>query len=83
MKRKPETPEEMEARIKRQIDGRAQKLKSKHPKLTKKTAKYITLDDMFDDLPDGAYFAAMEEHGYEAEDIIECHEAALKLGFFK
>lgn len=51
-------------------------------KLTKKEARYIALDDMFDDLPDGAYFAAMAENGYEAEDIIECSESINKKGFY-
>lgn len=51
-------------------------------KLTKKEARYIALDDMFDDLPDGAYFAAMVENGYEAEDIIQCNESVNRKGFY-
>lgn len=51
-------------------------------KLTKQEARYIALDDMFDDLPDGAYFAAMVAEGYEAEDIIECSESINKKGFY-
>lgn len=51
-------------------------------KLTKKEARYIALDDMFDDLPDGAYFAAMESEGYEAEDMIECNESINKKGYY-
>lgn len=51
-------------------------------KLTKKEAKYIALDDIFDDLSDGAYFAAMESEGYEAEDIIELSESINRKGFY-
>lgn len=51
-------------------------------KLTKHEARYIALDDMFDDLSDGAYFAAMAENGYEVEDIIECNESVNEKGFY-
>ena len=46
-----------------------------HKGLSYRQAKFEVLDDLFDSLPDGAYFAAMEEQGYETEDIIECSEA--------
>lgn len=72
-----------EDRITRQIHGRAAKLKSKHPKLRKRDALYMVLDEMFDDLPDGAYFAAMQEYGFEGEDLIECNERVIALGFYK
>lgn len=51
-------------------------------KLTKHEARYIALDDMYDDLPDGAYFAAMADSGYEAEDIIQCNESVDKKGYY-
>ena len=51
-------------------------------KLTKHEARYIALDDMFDDLSDGAYFAAMAESGYEADDIIKYNESVNKKGFY-
>lgn len=51
-------------------------------KLTKKEARYVALDEIFDDLPDGAYFAAMAEYGYEAEDIIDCNENLNRKGFY-
>lgn len=47
---------------------------AKEQNLSKERAEYEVLDDIFDDLPDGAYFAAMAEHGFEAEDIIEMEE---------
>lgn len=72
-----------EDRINRQIQGRADKLRSKNKRLSKKNALYMVLDEMFDDLPDGAYFAAMAEYGYEAEDIIDCNERVQALGFYK
>lgn len=72
-----------EERINRQIKGRADKLRSLNRRLTKKDAMYMVLDEMFDDLPDGAYFAAMEEYGYYSEDIIDCNERVQKLGFYK
>lgn len=34
-------------------------------------ALFDEFDKLFDDLPDGAYFAAMQEQGFEVEDIIE------------
>ena len=70
-------------RITRKINGEADKLRSLNKKLTKKDARYMVLDAMFDDLPDGAYFAAMQEYGYESEDLIECNERVVALGFYK
>ncbi len=72
-----------EERINKQIQKRANKFRKLHPKLRKKDALYMVLDEMFDDLPDGAYFAAMAEYGFEGEDIIDCNERVQRLGFYK
>ena len=80
MSRKKQTDEQ---RTNRQIHGLVAKLRSEHPKLRKKDALYLVLDDLFDDLPDGAYFAAMEGYGLEAEDIIDANERVQALGFYK
>lgn len=47
---------------------------AKEKGVSRRKAEFEVLDDVFDDLPDGAYFAAMEEHGFEAEDIIDLSE---------
>ena len=72
-----------EDRINKQIHKRAAKYRKLQPKLRKRDALYMVLDEMFDDLPDGAYFAAMAEYGYEGEDIIDCNERVQSLGFYK
>lgn len=61
--------------IKQQVRSRAMKLQAKHPKLTYNEAKYLVLDHAFDDLPDGAYFAAMEEQGIDSEKLIKLNES--------
>lgn len=43
-------------------------------RVNQRQAKFEVLDDLFEDLPDGAYFAAMEENGFDADAIIECSE---------
>lgn len=45
--------------------------KSKDEERELRKAEFELLNDMFDDLPNGAYFAAMAEHGFEPDDIIE------------
>lgn len=72
-----------EDRINRQIQARANKFRKLHPKLRKRDALYMVLDEMFDDMPDGAYFTAMAEYGFEAEDLIDCNERVQALGFYK
>ena len=52
-------------------------------KVDKRQALYMVLDLKFNDLPDGAYFAAMAEYGFEVDDIIECNDKAVELGFYK
>ncbi len=71
-----------EDNIDKQINKRAAKYSKKY-KVDDRLALYMVLEEMFDDLPDGAYFAAMEEYGYEAEDLIDCNERAQALGFYK
>ena len=34
--------------------------------------------DVFDDLPDGAFFAAMSEQGFEPEDLVELNAPSAK-----
>lgn len=48
---------------------------AKKKRLNKEEKRYLKFDEMFDDLPDGAYFAAMEEQGFYPEDIIELSES--------
>lgn len=62
------------------LRGKATSLKLKHPKLTYAEAKYLILDDIFTDLPDGAYFAAMAEQGLEADTIINLSESITEKG---
>ena len=45
----------------------------KKPKTNRRIA-YEVADLMFDDLPDGAYFAAMEDAGFDIEDHLEFSE---------
>jgi hypothetical protein len=66
--------------FKQQVRGRAMSLKLKHKKLTYDEAKYLVLDEVFDDLSDGAYFAAMAEQGMDAENIIELSESITEKG---
>lgn len=66
--------------IKQQVRSRAMKLQLKNPKLTYPEAKYLVLDDAFDDLPDGAYFAAMDEQGMDADKIIKLSESVNRKG---
>lgn len=63
-----------------QVRGRATSLRIKQPKLTYDEAKYLVLDDIFTDLPDGAYFAAMAEQGLEADTIINLSESITEKG---
>lgn len=70
----------MKKDIDKQVNDMVELMVSENNKIPKKVAKYFVLDTIFEDLPDGAYFAAMAEHGYEPEDIIECNEKAQKLG---
>lgn len=37
----------------------------------KRKAEFEALNERYDNLPDGAYFAAMAEHGFEVEEIVE------------
>ena len=63
------------SKLKKQIDEEVDKLVAvNYGTMSKRKAKYLVLDAMFDDLPDGAYFAAMAEFGFEAEDIIALSE---------
>lgn len=34
-------------------------------------AEFQAYDEMLDSLPDGAYFAAMAEYGFDADEIID------------
>jgi hypothetical protein len=48
------------------------------PKLLDRKATFETLNRRFDSLPDGAYFAAMEEHGFTIDDIIELSDSEVE-----
>lgn len=37
-------------------------------------AKIDALVDAYDDLPDGAFWAALADQGYEPEDVVEAQE---------
>lgn len=37
----------------------------------KRKAEFEALNDKYDDLPDGAYFAAMAEHDFDIDEIVE------------
>lgn len=66
--RQPRTPRELKT-----YKEVAKKLARKK-KISTRLARFIVLDEILDELPDGAYFAAMQEYGYEPEDIIELSE---------
>ena len=64
--------------------GELDKIASKKgSKLTRREARYMALDTIFEDLPDGAYFQAMEDNGYESEDIINISERLNNKGWYK
>lgn len=44
---------------------------NKKPSWAQRKAAYDAADMMYGDLPDGAYFAAMEDAGFDIEDHIE------------
>lgn len=67
-------------KFKTQIKARAFKLQHQEPELGYQEAKYLVLDEIFTELPDGAYFAAMAEHGFEADTIIELSESISEKG---
>lgn len=50
--------------------------------LSKKTVRYAALDSIYDELPDGAYFAAMDEHGFDADGIIRHNEILNGKGYY-
>ena len=58
---------------KHKVDEKAKEYQAKH-KVSKRKAEFEVLNEIFDDLPDGAYFAAMEEHGFDIEEIVELSE---------
>ena len=76
------TERQLNRRLDRAIGNAKARAKLNKIKLTKRELRYIALDDMFDDLPDGAYFAAMESEDYEAEDMIERNESVNKKGYY-
>lgn len=47
---------------------------AKEHNVSERKAEFDVLDNLLDDLPDGAYFAAMAEQGFEVEDIVELSE---------
>ena len=70
------------SRIDRELGNAKARARRNKIKLTKRELMYVALDEVFDDLPDGAYFAVMQEYGYEAEDIIKCNESVNKKGYY-
>ena len=62
-----------EGKFDKELSKRVAAYRKEHD-VSERKARFMVLDDIFDDLPDGAYFAAMAEYGYEAEDIIELSE---------
>lgn len=44
-------------------------------RLSAQEIRYLECDERYDSLPDGAYFAAMEEEGFDAATIIELSES--------
>lgn len=44
-------------------------------RLNAKEKKYLEFDERYDNLPDGAYFLAMEQARFDAETIIELSES--------
>lgn len=67
-------------KFKTQVRGKALSLQLKNKGLTYAEAKYLVLDGIFEDLPDGAYFAAMADQGLEADNIIELSESITEKG---
>lgn len=63
-----------EKRIKAGLQTRVKKYLREHEGITYRKAEYEVLNDLFDELPDGAYFAAMEEHGFDVEEIVKLAE---------
>lgn len=55
---------------KHKVGDKAKEYQAEH-KVSKRKAEFEVLNDIFDDLPDGAYFAAMQEHGFDIEEIVE------------
>jgi len=47
--------------------------KKKQDKQTREERKALfdILNEQFDDMPDGAYFEAMAEHGFDIDDILD------------
>lgn len=66
--------------FKSKVRGKAMSLRLRKPGLSYAEAKYLVLDEIFTDLPDGAYFAAMAEQGLEADTIINLSESITEKG---
>lgn len=70
--------------IAQQINKRALKHQNKAAMhgitITYREAKFMVLEDMFEDLPDGAYWQAFADNGYEPEDVINISDSLFEKG---
>lgn len=68
--------------FKQQVKGRAMKLQAKQPALTYDEAKYLVLDEVFSELENGAYFAAMSEQGLSDTKIMKLNDSIAEKGIY-